>query len=115
MLTTVLIKLIGRPDTRNHQGTLLYALDELNASLPAPLVVTLLLDENYEVREETLMIVGKRHVIGTAAELDAALLALRPLADLDDEYTACVGERAVRWIGQLKRRSRSVDQKLSAQ
>ena len=100
----VLIRLLRRPDTKGHRGTLLYALDELNASLPLPLVVSLLLEEKYEGREETLMIVGKRHVTGTVQELDTALSRLKPLAESADEYTAAVGERAVSWLRPLRRR-----------
>ena len=100
----VLTRLLRRPDTRGHRGTLLFALDQLNASLPLPLVVSLLLEEKYEGREETLMIVGKRHVTGTIQELETALSRLKPLADSGDEYTAAVAERAVTCLRPLRRR-----------
>src|SRR5579864_6116781 len=75
----VLIGLLRRPDTKTHRGTLLYALSEINGCLPIPLVVSLLFEENYEGREETLVMIGKKHISGTMSQWEDALTALQSL------------------------------------
>jgi len=94
----ILINLLRRSDTKKQRGSLLYAFNELNGLLPISLVVSLLFEEDYEGREETLLIVGKKHVVGTLAEWEDALTSLRPLAESKDDYTANVGRRAIRWL-----------------
>jgi hypothetical protein len=100
----LLVRLLARDDTKGHRGTLLYALEELGDKIPLPLLVTLLLEGNYETREQALDLLGKEQILFTSEELTAAIAALRALPSCEDEYSADVGKTAVRWLKSLKRK-----------
>ncbi len=51
---TVLAQLIQRPDLKNSRGTLVYALGHLNCAPYAALLITLVLEGNFEVAHEAL-------------------------------------------------------------
>jgi len=77
-----LIDLLKRQDTKGSRGTLLYALQELGADLPLPVLAEMIADETYEAREEALNFLAKGRIEGSAegfararARLEAALLS----------------------------------------
>lgn len=49
-----IIRVLRREDTKGYRGTLLYALEQLDAILPISLLVALIIDDSYETREEAL-------------------------------------------------------------
>ena len=100
----LLVRLLARDDTKGHRGTLLYALEELGEEIPLPVLVSVLLDGNYESREEALDLLGKEQITFTMEQLDAAITAMSGLAASDDAYTADVGRTAVRWLNSLRRK-----------
>jgi len=100
----ILIELIGSAATKHYRGTLLYALDEWGGALPVGLAAALLLEENYEGREETLMLINKQSLIGTVEDFDTAIAALKPMTASNDTYVASVAKRATRWLRPLRRR-----------
>jgi hypothetical protein len=98
-----LIRLLGRGETKNSRGTLLYALEEMGAEVPLSLMVRILIEENYEGREQALDLLGKGQVAFTTAEFDAAAASLVALAESDDDYGATVGRTALNWLSELAR------------
>ncbi len=57
----VLIDLLTRPDTVGSRGTLLYALEQLKADIPLPILADIIVNESYEAREEAVaFIAGNR-------------------------------------------------------
>ncbi len=99
----ILIRLLESGATRNARGTLLFALEELGARVPLPLIVRLLLEENYEGREQALDLLGKRQVAFATPDLAAAAAALAALAKSDDDHGATVGRTALAWLAELGR------------
>jgi HEAT repeat protein len=100
----LLVRLLGRDDTKGHRGTLLYALEELGEEVPLPVLVCVLLDGHYESREQALDLIGKEQIAFTMDQLDAAIAELSGLASSDDAYASGVGRTAVRWLKSLKRK-----------
>jgi HEAT repeat protein len=81
-----LIDLLKRQETKGSRGTLLYALGELGADLPLPVLADIIADDSYEAREEALTFLASGRIEGSAEEvararamLDAAL----PSADAE--------------------------------
>ncbi len=64
----LLVDLLKNPRTEGSRGTLLYALGEYDCSLILPLLVSLVVDGNFEVSRQTLSIIA-----GIEAELDEAI------------------------------------------
>lgn len=56
--TDALIDALKNPETKGHRGTLLYALDQLDAALPISLLVDLTAEDSYEAREEALHLIA---------------------------------------------------------
>lgn len=52
--TDKLINFLKRDDTKGCRGTLLYALEQLDATLPVSLLVDIIMEDSYEAREEAL-------------------------------------------------------------
>src|SRR5712691_8592419 len=75
-----LIRLLERGETKNSRGTLLYALEEMGAKVPLPLIVRILIEENYEGREQALDLLGKKQVTFTTEESNTATASLAALA-----------------------------------
>lgn len=55
-----LIDVLKRPDTKGCRSTLLYALGELDATLPISLLVDIIIGDSYEAREEALNFIANR-------------------------------------------------------
>ena len=49
-----LIKLLSRNETKNSRGSLLYALEEMNAEIPLSVLADIIAGNEYEAREEAL-------------------------------------------------------------
>ena len=102
-----LIRLLERGETKNSRGTLLYALEEMGAKVPLPLIVRILIEENYEGREQALDLLGKKQVIFTREEASAAAALLALLAQSDDDHGATTGRTALDWLAELTRTASS--------
>ena len=79
-----LVNLLTRPDTKGSRGTLLYALEQLGAAVPLPILAEIIADESYEAREEALALIARDPIECPAGELArarATLEAARPSAD----------------------------------
>ena len=82
----LMLELVARPETRGHRGTLLYVLNELNASVPLALILDVLAQDNYEARAEALaLLAGADHPLGNVGE---ALPVLRRLTQSNDQEAA---------------------------
>jgi HEAT repeat protein len=67
-----LIDLLKRQDTKGSRGTLLYALGELGADLPLPVLADIIADESYEAREEALTFLASGRIEYSAQEFARA-------------------------------------------
>jgi|SRR5271169_3271574 len=74
-----LINLLTRPDTKGSRGTLLYALEQLGAEAPLPVLADIIANESYEAREEALAVIARdrsecslEEMAGAQARLEAA-------------------------------------------
>ncbi len=80
-----LIDLLARPETRGSRGTLLYALEQLGANVPLPILAEIIADESYEAREEALGFIACNRIECSAEEfarskekLEGAIAAADP-------------------------------------
>ncbi len=89
----LLIPLIATPDTAGYDGTLLFVLNELEASVPLDKLVEILVTGAYEAREEALMLL--QYAQPSDAELSQALATLEPLQRSEDEELSAVASEAV--------------------
>jgi HEAT repeat protein len=55
-----LIKLLSRDDTKSSRGSLLYALEEMNAEIPPTVLADIIASAGYEAREEALRILERQ-------------------------------------------------------
>ena len=79
----------------------------MGAKVPLPLIVRILIEENYEGREQALDLLGKKQVIFTREEASAAAALLALLAQSDDDHGATTGRTALDWLAELTRTASS--------
>lgn len=89
----LMIELLSRKDTRGARGTLLYVLNELEASVPLDLLVEILTNESYEAQEEALALL-QRADADKAARM-RALAKLKPLRRSKDQYLSHLASEAI--------------------
>lgn len=75
-----LIELLTRSDSEGSRGTLLYALDELSATIPLTVLTHLIEGSSYEAREEALGFLDRGRFRADDNELSAAKLSLEVLS-----------------------------------
>jgi HEAT repeat protein len=73
---TIILEVLKRPDTKGARGTLLYALDEMQAKVPLLVLIGLILEDDYEAREEALGLLLKNRAEFSGNELYEALRQL---------------------------------------
>jgi HEAT repeat protein len=81
-----LIDLLSQPETRGSRGTLLYALEQLGADVPLPILAEIIVDESYEAREEALALIVSNRIEFSGKEFacsKARLEAARASADAE--------------------------------
>lgn len=90
-----IVDVLRRPDIARHAGTLLYALDELAASIPLDLAVSLIENGSYEARAETILFLkdGRIENFDTADRIGARrrLSALVTSQDPELREAAAIG------------------------
>jgi hypothetical protein len=94
-----LIALLTRPETKGSRGSVLFALDELGADVPLPILAQIILDDSYEAREEALTLIVRNRVECSAEEFahaKAALEAANASADADSSHAI---QRALKSLG----------------
>jgi hypothetical protein len=96
-----LIRSLGKKETKNASGSILYALEEMGTKVPLSLIVHLLIEENYEGREQALDILSKGQVVFAKADLEAAVSSPASLAASDDEHSQMIGSTALNWLSKL--------------
>jgi HEAT repeat protein len=95
-----LINAVNRPETKGSRGTLLYALGELGASVPLPVLTHIVLDDTYEAREEALALIAKNPVGGSPNELKHAKEVLEVAAGSADMERRQAIERALKFLSR---------------
>jgi hypothetical protein len=95
----VLIDLIKRRETRGANGTLLYALREMNAYVPLPVLIDLITeDRTYEALEGALDIIADNAERYTEEEKVEALARLQPLLASTSAHTAHSARLAIKYL-----------------
>jgi hypothetical protein len=94
----VLIALLKRPSTRNHRGTLLHAIEELDTDVPLLLLVDIIAKDGYEAREQALDLIATERSSGTALELQRAQRKLTTLAASGDRDRAGAARAALSYL-----------------
>jgi HEAT repeat protein len=89
----ILIEVIAKPETKNSRGTLLYALEEVRGKAPLNLLVSILLSDPYEARQEALRFITSGNIrTPTRRELSESLSQLKESSPIDDEQIHSVRE-----------------------
>ncbi len=94
----LLIDLIANHDTQGHRGTLLYVLNELEASVPLDTLVEILVTGPYDAREEGLTLL--QYARADDAERSRALAKLVVLKRSSDEELSVVASEAIDLLSQ---------------
>jgi HEAT repeat protein len=93
-----LIDLLTRPDTKGSRGTLLYALEQLGAEVPLPILADIIAEEPYEAREEALALIARSRSEGSPVEMARARARLEAArASADAERSQAIG-RALEYL-----------------
>jgi HEAT repeat protein len=97
-----LINLLTRPETQGARGTLLYALKQLGANIPLPILADIIADESYEAREEALGLIVQGRIECSTEEFARARAKLEAAhASADGERSEAIG-RALEYLGTNK-------------
>jgi hypothetical protein len=95
----LLIDLIKRKDTRGANGTLLYGLREMNAYVPLPLLIDILVeDRTYEALEGALDLIAINAECYDAQEKTKAVSRLKALMTLTDAHASHSAKLATRYL-----------------
>ncbi|MGH7063902.1 MAG: hypothetical protein ACREET_07470 [Stellaceae bacterium] len=95
----LLIELIKRRETRGANGTLLYALREMNAYVPLPVLVDLVSeDRTYEALEGALDLIANNAARYTREEKAEAVARLQPLATATGAHIAHSAKLAIKYL-----------------
>jgi hypothetical protein len=89
---------IARPDTRGSRGSLLYALGQLGAAIPLPILAEIITDDSYEAREEALTFIRSNRVECSADEFATAKTALEAASTSGDAETLQAVQRALKFL-----------------
>jgi nucleoid DNA-binding protein len=114
--TDVLVELLADPKTENSRGTLLYAIEELNGTVPLETLVDIILSGTYESREEALRLLTSGRAKSTPAELRMAGSSLDKAAPLNEEEADSIkrAKDAIRAFHRNARRQSSTKITLSS-
>ena len=93
-----LLSLLTRSDTKGSRGTLLYALEQLRAHVPLPILVNIIAEESYEAREEALSLLDRRLIDCSPEDLSHARITLEAaLTSAHDERSRAI-TRALEYL-----------------
>lgn len=94
-----LIALLRQPATKGSRGSLLYALEQLGANVPLPVLANIILEDAYEAREEALNFIVRRQIECSAQQFANATAALEAAtASADGERLQAI-KRALEILG----------------
>jgi HEAT repeat protein len=93
--TDSLIALLQHSETKHARGTLLYALEELDARVPLSILVDLMVNDSFEARQEALRFISKGRFSYDEAALHKAVRRLRSLSRSPDHELAEAGRSAL--------------------
>jgi hypothetical protein len=91
-------RLLKRPDTIRARGTLIYALDELGADVPLPVLADIILNETYEAREEAVGLVAQDRIACSDRELNSARKRFEAALGSADEERSQAIRRALGYL-----------------
>jgi HEAT repeat protein len=95
----LLISLIKRTETRGANGTLLYALREMNAYVPLPVLIDIITDDRtYEALEGALDLIASNAERYKEGEKTEAVSRLKPLLTSTDAHTSRSAELAIKYL-----------------
>jgi len=95
----LLIDLIKRKESRGANGTLLYALREMNAYVPLPVLIDIITeDRTYEALEGVLDIIANNAAKYEAKEKAEAVSRMKPLLTSTDAHTGHTAKLAIKYL-----------------
>jgi hypothetical protein len=101
----LLIDLIKRKESRGTNGTLLYALREMNAYVPLPTLIDIISeDRTYEALEGALDIIANNAARYEAEERAEAVSRIKPLLTSTDPHTSHTAKLAMKYLTRRSRR-----------
>ena len=102
----LLIDLIKRKESRGANGTLLYALREMDAYVPLPMLIDIISeDRTYEALEGVLDVIANNAAKYEAEEKAEALSRIKPLLTSTDAHTSHTVRLAIKYLtGESRRR-----------
>jgi HEAT repeat protein len=93
-----LLNVLTRPDKKGSRGTLLYALEQLGADVPLPVLANVIAEESYEAREEALDLIGRHRVECSSEDFARARTTLEAArASADSERSQAI-HRALEYL-----------------
>ena len=93
-----LLNLLTRPETKGSRGTLLYALEQLGAQVPLPVLADIIADESYEAREEALGLIDRHRIECSPEDLAKARATLEAARASADEERSQAIRRALEYL-----------------
>ena len=106
VIKDVLIKLLVREDTKKSQGTLLYVLDEIGASIPIEVLTRVIATSRYEAREEAMGFLKSGRIDWNSGQLESATNKLRRLTYSKNSERSQAAKRALEFINRLVKSAR---------
>jgi len=95
----LIIDLIKRKELRGANGTLLYALREMNAYVPLPVLIDIVTeDRTYEALEGVLDIIANNAAKYEAEEKAEAVFRIKPLLTSADAHTSHTAKLAIKYL-----------------
>ena len=95
----LLIELLKRKETRGANGTLLYALRQMNAFAPLPVLIEILTeDRTYEALEGALDLIANNAQRYSQEQKDEAVSRLRPLLTSTAAHTSHSAKLAIKYL-----------------
>jgi hypothetical protein len=95
----LIIDLIKRKELRGANGTLLYALREMNAYVPLPVLIDIITeDRTYEALEGVLDIIANNAAKYEAEEKAEAVFRIKPLLTSADAHTSHTAKLAIKYL-----------------
>jgi hypothetical protein len=94
----LLLELLKRPSTKGHRGTLLYALETLDAEVPLASLVDIIADDTYEAREQALDLIENGQSTGSVSELQGARAKLTAVARSRNKHASHAAKQALKLL-----------------
>ena len=94
----ILIEMLTRSETKGSRGTLLYALEELRATVPLSILVDIVINDPYEASEEAVGLIADEKFIWSKFDLQRAKPKLRAALESANKQRSSAAHRALKYL-----------------